>query len=84
MLPNLTLFKSFLLALALATNLASALVKMPLIKRIGTANAEDIVKHDQGRARHFATGGLPQKIVNGATHYTAQVGIGSPPANCTL
>ena len=86
MLPNLTLSNGFLLALALATNPAFALVKIPLTKSRGTANAQDIVNHDQARARYFATGGSPEQIVNGAVNadYTAQVGVGTPPTNCTL
>ena len=85
MLPNfLMLFNSFLLALVLATNPTSALVNIPITKRIATANAGDIVKRDQARARYFVTGGSPEQIVNGAVDYTAQVGVGTPPTNCTL
>ena len=84
MLPKLKLFRSFLLALALATNPASALVKISISKRIGTGSAQDIVKRDQARAHHFATGGSPEQIVNGAIDYTAQVGVGTPPTKCTL
>ena len=86
MLPNLTLSNGFLLALVLATNPASALVKMPLTKSRGTANSLDIVNRDQARARYFVTGGSPEQIVNGAVRavYTAQVGVGTPPTNCTL
>ena len=84
MLPNLTLFKGFLLALALATNSASARISIPLTKHIGIARAQDVVKHDQARARHFTTGDFPEQVVNGAIDYTAQVGVGTPPTNCML
>ncbi len=80
------LLNTLLLALVLAANPASAAFNMPLTKHINTVNAQDILARDQARASYLATGkrkSFPQVVDNQATHYTAEVGVGTPPTNCT-
>ena len=79
------LLNTLLLALILAANPAFALVKTALTRHHSHINGPDILKHDQARARSFVTGSsVNQPITNNVVHYTADVGIGTPPTTCTL
>lgn len=81
------LLNTLLLALALAANPASAAFNVPLTKYINQVNAGDVLARDQARVSYLATGAsksYSQDIINRATSYTAQVGVGTPPTNCTL
>jgi hypothetical protein len=79
------LLNTLLLALVLGANPAFALVKTALTRHRAKVNAPDIIAYDQARTRHFATGSsVNQPLTNNAVHYTADVGVGSPPNICTL
>ena len=81
------LLNTLLVALVLAANPASTAFNMPLTRHINTVNGRDVLERDQARASYLATGrskSYSEAISNQATHYTAQVGVGTPPTNCTL
>jgi hypothetical protein len=80
------LLNALLLALVVAPNLVIALVQLPLTRHFNHANAANIVKHDQARARYMMTAGKrsvsPFLIINEGTLYTAEIGVGNPPTSC--
>ncbi|KAF8345438.1 aspartic peptidase A1 [Amanita rubescens] len=81
------LLNALILALVVAPNLVTALVQLPLTRHFNHANAANIVKHDQARARYMMTGKRsvsPFPIINEGTLYTAEIGVGNPPTSYTL
>jgi cathepsin E len=81
------LLSTLLLALVVAANPVPSLIKLPLTRRLNSNNATalNIVKRDQARARSLVTRAvINSPITNIAVHYTADVGIGSPPTTCML
>lgn len=79
------LLNALLLALLVAPNLVTALVQLPLTRHFNHANAANILKHDQARARFMMTGKRsvsPFPITNQGTVYTAEFGVGNPPTSC--
>ncbi|KAF8330515.1 aspartic peptidase A1 [Amanita rubescens] len=87
MFPEAQVLNTLVLALVLAANPASAAFNMALTRHVNTVNARDVLTRDQARASYLATGSsnsYSQAISNRATHYTAQVGVGTPPTNFSL
>src|SRR6266550_3581534 len=81
------LLNTFLLALLVAANPVPTLVKLPLTRRLNSNNATalNILKRDQARARSLVTRDVyNQALTDNAVHYTADVGIGTPPTTCML
>ena len=84
-----------LLAVGVAANpvvINRSPVTLPLAKKYNFTSINNLVKHDQARARAlksraFRKGGVPDTVVdepidNQAVTYVALVGVGDPPTDC--
>lgn len=86
-----------LLALGVVANpvvINRSLVTLPLAKKYNFTSINNLLKHDQARARAlksraFGKGGVPdtginEPITNQVVTYIASVGVGNPPTNYSL
>jgi cathepsin E len=89
------LFSLLLLALGVAANpvvINRSLVTLPLAKKYNFTSINNLLKHDQARARAlksraFRKGAVPdtginEPVSNQIVVYVASVGVGNPPTNC--
>ena len=94
MIPT-SLLTTLLLSVVVAANpivVHKSLVTLPIYKRINITNAQDLVRHDQIRARALRGKsdaevfdrdvGINSPLNNRALSYVASVGVGSPATFC--
>ena len=95
-----SLLTTLLLAIAVAANsviVEKSLVTLPISKSINITNVQNLLRHDQIRAKALRAKGEPRaasnplhrdvissQVDNQAVTYIAAVGVGSPATTCKL
>jgi len=96
-----TLLTTLLLAISVAASVTPVLVNrspvtLPISRRVNVTNINNLVRHDQARAKALKAKGaakhaglslntdavINEAVDNQAVTYIASVGVGSPPTTC--